>query len=117
MIKYLELDKVTFDVLSGPWYADVLPVFAPDAPMVAKEVLVMPDDNLVAGQVWNDSTSELEDTQVSLNNKARWLIAGTDWKVLRHLEQKDRGVTTTLTEAEYEALCVQRDSWRLDVVE
>ncbi len=117
MIKYLEIDKDTLNYVSGPWYAEVLPVFAEDSSLIAKEVLAMPDDGVVPGQVWNDTTCEIEDTQVSLNHKARWQIAATDWKVVRHLEQQSRGGPTSLIDSEYEALCLQRDVWRLSVVE
>ncbi len=85
-MKYFELDKETLEIVSGPWVSDELPVFADDLPLVAKEVLSMPDDWVVSGQVWNDATSSVEDTQVSLNNKARTYLAQTDWYVIRSTE-------------------------------
>jgi len=87
MVKYLELDKENLEIMSGPWTAPELPIFAGDSPHVAKEVSSMPDSFIVSGQVWNDATSSVEDTQVSLNWKARHELAGGDWKVIRELER------------------------------
>ena len=36
----------------------------------------------------------------------------TDWKVVRHLEEKNRGSGTTLTDEEYDALTQTRNQWR-----
>jgi len=36
----------------------------------------------------------------------------TDWKVARHLEQKAQDIETSLTDAEYDALLIQRQEWR-----
>ena len=77
MIKYLELDKETLDIVSGPWTAFAVPVFSADLNLIAKEVVSMPDEGIILGQVWNDATSSVEDTQVSLNNKGRLYLAKT----------------------------------------
>ena len=100
MVKFLEVDKVTLDIVSGPWTAPELPVFADDAPLVAKEVVNMPNDYVVPGQVWNDATSSVEDTQASLNWKARAELAQSDWKVLRELERMHLNGTALNTERE-----------------
>lgn len=85
-MKYIELDKETLDIMSGPWTADTLPVFADDSPHVAKEVISMPDTSIVPGQIWNDTTSSIEDTQDSINWKARAYLSSTDWYVIRQME-------------------------------
>lgn len=86
MIKYLEITKDTLEIWAGPFTADTLPVFADDSPVAAKEIVSMPDDYIVPGQIWNDETSSVEDTQVSLNNKARLYLSQTDWYVIRNIE-------------------------------
>lgn len=43
---------------------------------------------------------------------ARMSLTGTDFKVTRHLEQKEQGIETSLTDAEYAALLAQRQEWR-----
>lgn len=43
--------------------------------------------------------------------KARKNLYETDWKVLRHLREKTLNLSTTLTEEEYLALEIQRNSW------
>ncbi len=87
MIKYLELDSVTLDILAGPFTAPELPVFTEGHPTVAKEVVSMPDDYIIAGQVWDDETSTVLDTQVSINKKMRNALFASDWKVIRELER------------------------------
>lgn len=86
MVKYVELEKDTLDFWSGPWEAPELPVFAPDYPYVAKEVVSMPDSFYVQGQVWDEATQSIIDTPVSLSKKAEWYLQKTDWYVIRFLE-------------------------------
>jgi len=85
-MKYLELDKETLEIVSGPWDSTELPVFAEDLPLIAKEVVSMPDAWIIPGQIWNDVTSSVEDTQDSLNSKSRGYLASTDWYVIRQVE-------------------------------
>ena len=99
-MKYIELDKETLEIMSGPWTAPELPVFAEDSPYIAKEVLSMPDAYIMDGQVWNDTTSSVEDTQVSLNKKARNALFASDWKVIRELERMHLGGTSLNTDRE-----------------
>ena len=108
MIKYLELDKETLEIMNGPWTAPELPVFADDSPYIAKEVISMPDSFVVSGQVWNDETSSVEDTQTSLNWKARSSLAASDWKVIRELERMHLNGTP---------LNVEREALRSQVIE
>ena len=86
MVKYVELEKDTLDFWSGPWEAPELPVFAPDYPYVAKEIVSMPDSYYVQGQVWDDATNSLVDTPVSLSKKAQGYLQKTDWYVIRFIE-------------------------------
>ena len=39
-------------------------------------------------------------------------LNSTDWKVIRHKEQQDLGIETTLTQEEYLELITQRQEWR-----
>jgi len=116
-VKYLEITKDTLEIWAGPFTADTLPVFSDDSPVAAKEVVSMPDDYIISGQIWNDETSSVEDTQDSLNNKARNNLFNTDWKVIRHLEQVNSGVTTSLTDEEYSALLTERNNYRNAVID
>ena len=100
MIKYLELDRETLEIVSGPWTAPELPVFADEVPLVAKEIVNMPDSFITPGQVWNDATASVEDTQASLNWKARAELTQSDWKVLRELERMHLNGTALNTERE-----------------
>jgi len=86
MVKYVELEKDTLDFWSGPWEAPELPVFAPDYPYVAKEVVSTPDPYYVEGQVWDEDTKSLVDTPVSISKKAQRYLQSTDWYVIRYLE-------------------------------
>jgi len=115
-VKYLEITKDTLDIWAGPFTAEAVPVFSNDSPVIAKEVISMPDDYIIPGQIWNDLTSSVEDTQDSLNNKARNNLYNTDWKVIRHLEQVNAGVTTSLTDEEYSALLTERNNYRNQVI-
>lgn len=50
--------------------------------------------------------------QESVNQDARAFLAETDWQILRHLDQMTLGVTTSLTQLEYEQLLIQRQEKR-----
>ena len=108
MVKYLELDSETLDIVSGPFMAPELPVFAEGHPTVAKEVLSMPDDYIIIGQIWDDATSTVLDTQESINKKMRIALVASDWKVIRELERMFLADTP---------LSVQREEYRKAVME
>lgn len=55
--------------------------------------------------------------QEQLNKTSRQFLNDTDWKVLRHIGQKALGVTTSMTEAEYEALEEARQEARDSIIE
>jgi len=45
-------------------------------------------------------------------SEAEEFLQSTDWKVIRHKEQQDLGVETTLTQDEYLELITKRQEWR-----
>lgn len=51
-------------------------------------------------------------TVAQVKHAARRRLAATDWKVARHRDQVDSGQPTSLTEAEYQALLVERQAIR-----
>ena len=70
-----------------------------------------------AGAVVNKTESDLvADLKVQRIAEVKALAArrleATDWKVLRHLGQKAAGVTTSMTDAEYQALETERQGVR-----
>jgi len=71
-------------------------------------------DNVDAIQDYYIQNGELKK---EVNNRveqeaARISLMDTDWKVARHLEQKAQDIETSLTDAEYDALLIQRQEWR-----
>jgi hypothetical protein len=62
-------------------------------------------------------TVDSEISQAQINADARKLLADTDWKVLRHRDQIDAGVSTSLSQAEFDALLAERQTARDSVVE
>lgn len=62
--------------------------------------------------------SELDaQAQADANGTAREFLSSTDWKVLRHIREKELGITTTLTQVEYLALEQQRQDASDSIVE
>lgn len=60
--------------------------------------------------VETDITAEL--TQKNTNETSRKFLLETDWKVLRHRDQLELGVPTSLTEAEFAQLLADRQAAR-----
>lgn len=50
--------------------------------------------------------------QNDINKSARRFLSGTDWKILRHIEQGHRNIPTSLTEKEYNQLLEERQKSR-----
>lgn len=54
------------------------------------------------------------DNKIGFSNKY-WAIdrlKRTDWKMVRHRDQKDLNIETTLTDEEYQELLTMRQTWR-----
>ena len=51
---------------------------------------------------------------VSLSDKylSKRNLDNTDWKMVRHRDQKDLNIETTLTDEKYQELLTKRQSWR-----
>jgi hypothetical protein len=62
----------------------------------------------------NDITAQVE--QENINQEARQFLSSTDWKVLRHNDQVALGVTTSLTQEEFQLLLNERQLARQRVV-
>jgi hypothetical protein len=61
-----------------------------------------------------DLTAQLE--QEKRNNEAAKFLAETDWKVLRHKDQQDLGLATSLSAEEYQELLQQRQMARKAII-
>jgi hypothetical protein len=55
--------------------------------------------------------------QLVANEQAKQFLSGSDWKVLRHRDQLELGVPTSLSEAEYAQLLADRQAAREAVQE
>ena len=57
-----------------------------------------------------------QEKQAEENLRQRLLLSNTDWKVIRHRDQLDLGIPTSLTDAEYQVLLEERQKARAAVV-
>jgi len=71
---------------------------------------------LCRGLVYDPPSNSLVYTPKPDINDVRLCISATDWKVTRHRDQVDAGVTTSLTSTEYSELLSQRQLWRDQIV-
>lgn len=60
---------------------------------------------------------KVQNQQANINNEVRNFLADTDWKVIRHRDQLNLGIETSLTSEEYIALLEQRQEARNKVME
>ena len=67
-------------------------------PLLREDLL---DESLIRGQVFNMKTRKIEDTVFSRNLKAEQFLKDTDWVVMRHRDQLDAGMQTSMTQNEY----------------
>ena len=67
---------------------------------------------LVQGQVFDVETGAIIDTATSLAHAARDDLNNSDWKVIRHRDQVDAGIPTSLTDEEYQSLLAWRQERR-----
>lgn len=51
------------------------------------------------------------------NRVQKRYLKSTDWQVIRHRDQLDLGIATSLTDAEYQALLAERQKARTAVIE
>lgn len=56
-----------------------------------------------------------QDWTTSIGRKAN--LDKTDWKVTRHRDQLDIGITPSLTDEEYRVLLTKRQEWRDGIVD
>jgi len=70
------------------------------------------DEELAAVKAVIDAYVLLTPEQAETKSKSMQLLSATDWKVLRHQDQLNLGVPTTLTKEEFTALLQQRQAAR-----
>ena len=78
---------------------------------------MIPTGNTLSAEyeiVIEDITAQIE--QEKINQEARQFLSSTDWKILRHRDQIDLGVTTSLTQEEFQLLLNERQLARQRVV-
>jgi len=66
------------------------------------------------GVLKNTLVSEItvDKTRDELNAEAEAFLKDTDWKVIRHIDEQNAGIETSLTQEEYEALFQERQQAR-----
>lgn len=62
------------------------------------------------------ATGELKE-QLRINKESKALLSNTDWKVLRHIEQVEKNISTSLTQEEYQTLLNERQKARESIKE
>lgn len=79
------------------------------------------DDNLIPYRSWEPNKYKYIDNEVVYEpivyqanpvQIARKNLDDTDWKVVRHRDQIELGIETSMTDEEYTELLVQRQAWR-----
>lgn len=102
-------------------YAEIVPVELEPAVInedgtVAKEAVMGEQTIEHPGYVVviEDLTAKLE--QEARNAEAQKFLADTDWKVLRHRDQQELGLSTSLTGEEFQELLQQRQMARNAII-
>lgn len=118
MANFVEIDDATNVIMAFYHEWDSTPEPRQDGWSVY-QVLSMPEgcNHYVEGMRFDIETQNMLHTQKSTNWLCRDNLRATDWKVSRHRDQIDNGISTSLTEEEYQALLLQRQTWRDQVVE
>lgn len=57
------------------------------------------------------ATEEIKE-QLRVNKELKAFLTNTDWKTLRHMEQVEKNIPTSLTQEEYQALLDERQKAR-----
>jgi len=63
------------------------------------------------------SLSQQTKSQLEINAEAKAFLSGSDWKILRHRDQLEMNIPTSLTSIEYDNLLVQRQEARDSIQE
>ena len=61
--------------------------------------------------------TESDASQMVLNKSSKEFLKSTDWKVIRHRDQIEAGINTSLTNEEYQTLLADRQTARESIVE
>lgn len=92
-----------------------VPELPEDAPFGIYPLLpenMIDGNHITEGQTYNIDTGMVEDTQISINNKATVALQKSDWVVMRHMEQRELQIDTSISEEEYTALLMWRQQTR-----
>lgn len=115
---HLKVKKDTGEVVEFFVQGYPPPEIAEDHPMGIYPVRPedMPDSHIIQGQIYNFETMCVEDTQISKNIKAENTLKETDWIIQRHMEQKELGVETKMSEDQYKQLLTIRQELRESII-
>lgn len=61
--------------------------------------------------------TESDVSQMVLNDSSKEFLKSTDWKVIRHRDQVEAGISTSLTTEEYQTLLADRQTARESIIE
>jgi hypothetical protein len=64
----------------------------------------------VGSHEFDVKTMSLKDSELYRRTVIQQKLVATDWKVLRHIREKALGVETSMTDAEYTALELERQT-------
>lgn len=90
---------------------ETIPAVMDGEEQVSPEMIKLPKTYEI---IVTDISSQI--AQEAINKQAKDLLASTDWKCLRHKDQVDLGVPTSMTEQEYQDLLQARQAARDSIV-
>lgn len=103
------------EVLYGEGYSFDPPLFettevSPEVPAVFETINVDADYTYEILDITDEVNQELA------NKEALSFLEGSDWKILRHKDQQDLGIATSLTAQEYQDLLQERQMAREAII-
>lgn len=73
---------------------------------------IIPENILTEDQITYDLGNVEDTSQEKINKEAELFLLETDWKVIRHIDEKALGLSTSISEEEYQALLIARQEAR-----
>jgi len=58
----------------------------------------------------------IQKTQDQINGEAKEILDSSDWQIIRHKDQKELGIETSLTDQEYIDLLLERQATREEII-
>ena len=115
MSTYIEINNITNEVVGLHVDPDTVPNAGDGFKMI--ELGNPPTEGFIAHQEWDDASQQIIDTPMSTSVKMKHKLNQSDWLVIRHRDQLDGvGIQTSISDAEYQQLIADRQSWRESVV-